>query len=80
MGEFAGAALSARTGLASGTLYPILKRLEDAKWLESRWEEIDPREAGRPRRRFYSITGIGQRGYQEAVVDTFGSAGVPAWG
>jgi DNA-binding PadR family transcriptional regulator len=28
------------TGLASGTVYPALRRLEEAGWLESRWEEI----------------------------------------
>ena len=78
--EVAGAGISAKTGLASGTLYPILKRLEDAKWLESRWEEQDPRAAGTPRRRLYSITGIGVRGYEQAIADTFGAAGVPAWG
>ena len=36
------------TGRASGTLYPILARLEDAGWVESEWERVDPSEAGRP--------------------------------
>ncbi len=78
--EFAGAAISKQTNLASGTLYPILRRLEDAKCLESRWEEIDPQEAGRPRRRLYSITGVGSRCYQRAIADAFGTSKVPAWG
>lgn len=30
--------LSRETGLHSGTLYPILVRLGDRKWLETRWE------------------------------------------
>ena len=30
-------------GLPSGTVHPILARLEGVGWLESRWEEIDPR-------------------------------------
>lgn len=34
-----GYARSQQTGLASGTLYPILMRLEKRKWLEPRWEE-----------------------------------------
>ena len=38
---------------------PILKRLENAGWVESRWEDGDPRDLGRPRRRFYKITGVG---------------------
>ena len=48
------------TGLASGTLYPILMRFERAGWLSSSWEKSDPREEGRPRRRLYRITGAGR--------------------
>jgi PadR family transcriptional regulator PadR len=44
------------TGLASGTLYPILVRLERAGWVESHWEEIDPVAEGRPSRRYYRLT------------------------
>ncbi len=46
--------------LSSGTAYPILHRLEDEGWLESRVEQIDPRTEGRPRRRIYQLTGIGE--------------------
>jgi len=58
-GEFSGADIARTTQLASGTLYPILLRLEQAGWAASRWEDGDPRELGRPRRRFYKVTGIG---------------------
>ncbi|WP_428483997.1 PadR family transcriptional regulator [Rhodopila sp.] len=47
--------------LPSGTVYPILLRLEVAGWLESRWETEHPKVLGRPRRRFYWVTGVGQR-------------------
>lgn len=43
-------------GLASGTIHPILARLEREQILESRWEDVDPREKGRPRRRYYRLT------------------------
>ncbi|HEX5146256.1 MAG TPA: PadR family transcriptional regulator [Conexibacter sp.] len=43
-------------GIKSGTLYPALARLERARWLSSHWEEVDPRVAGRPRRRLYRLT------------------------
>lgn len=46
------------TGLKSGTLYPILARLESAKWLESSW---DDRQIRGPRRRLYRLTGEGER-------------------
>jgi PadR family transcriptional regulator PadR len=44
------------TGLASGTLYPILVRLERAGWVASHWEDIDPIAEGRPARRYYTLT------------------------
>ncbi|HET9257817.1 MAG TPA: helix-turn-helix transcriptional regulator [Pseudonocardiaceae bacterium] len=48
--------LMQQTGLASGTLYPILARLEAAGWLTSHLEDIDPGIEGRPARRFYRIS------------------------
>jgi PadR family transcriptional regulator PadR len=48
--------LMQRTGLASGTLYPVLARLEAAGWLISDLEGIDPAAERRPARRFYRIT------------------------
>ena len=30
------------TGLPSGTVYPLLRRLEGSALVESRWEEADP--------------------------------------
>jgi DNA-binding PadR family transcriptional regulator len=54
-----GLELSRATGLKSGTLYPLLDRLEAAGWVTSRWEDVDPVREGRPRRRFYSLTGLG---------------------
>ena len=44
------------TGHPSGTLYPILLRLQRAGWVVARWEEIDPVAAGRPARRYYRLT------------------------
>jgi PadR family transcriptional regulator, regulatory protein PadR len=53
--------------LKSGTLYPILARLERAGWLSSSWEEIDPATEGRPRRRLYRLTGAGADSARLAV-------------
>ncbi|MEU4805958.1 helix-turn-helix transcriptional regulator [Actinosynnema sp. NPDC023587] len=41
--------------LPSGTVHPILARLEQCGWLESHWEDADPHERGRPRRRYYRL-------------------------
>jgi DNA-binding PadR family transcriptional regulator len=57
--ELAGADVQKRSGLASGTLYPILLRLESAGWFVSRWEKVDPVSAGRPRKRLYRLTPSG---------------------
>ena len=56
-----GLELMESTALLSGTAYPILHRLEDDGWLESRAEKIDPSDEGRPRRRLYQLTGLGER-------------------
>jgi len=45
------------TGLASGSLYPMLARLEEAGWLAKGREDIDPHVAGRPPRLHYTISG-----------------------
>ena len=47
------------TGLPSGTVYPILRRFEEAGWVESEWEDVDPHREGRPRRRHYALTAAG---------------------
>ena len=49
--------LAKQTGLASGTLYPILIRLADRRLIEARWEDEQP--AGRPRRHLYRLTSDG---------------------
>jgi PadR family transcriptional regulator PadR len=57
--QLSGAELHQLCGIASGTLYPILLRLESAGWFVSEWESIDPASAGRPRRRLYRLTSTG---------------------
>src|SRR5438445_12741269 len=57
--EAAGSEIVKQTRLLSGTLYPILMRLERCGWLKSRREKVDPRDAGRPRTRPYLPTGLG---------------------
>lgn len=54
--EMYGLEIGASAGLASGTVHPILARLEASGWLESRWEDVDPRMEGRPRRRYYRLS------------------------
>jgi PadR family transcriptional regulator, regulatory protein PadR len=59
LGEHYGLELCRAAGLPSGTVYPILARLEGAGWLTSTWEDIDEQAEGRRRRRYYRLTGTG---------------------
>jgi len=77
--ELSGAEIGKRTGLQSGTLYPILARLEKVKWLQSKWEQGDPSELGRPRRRLYQLTGLGVRSARSTYREISEMIGVPAW-
>jgi PadR family transcriptional regulator PadR len=51
--------------LSSGTLYPLLARLSDEGWLESRWEES--KFSGKPPRQMYRLTGFGLQMAKEVV-------------
>ncbi|HTV80660.1 MAG TPA: helix-turn-helix transcriptional regulator [Steroidobacteraceae bacterium] len=76
--EQSGADVQRRSSIASGTLYPILLRLESAGWFTSRWEQIDPVAAGRPRRRLYRLTRTGLARAGEAFATLSLGRGVPA--
>jgi PadR family transcriptional regulator PadR len=77
--ELPGAEVGRATKIASGTLYPILLRLEQAGWLTSRWEAEEPRVLARPRRRFYRITGLGARQAKRAFKELKPAFGDLAW-
>jgi DNA-binding MarR family transcriptional regulator len=48
------------TGLPSGTVYPLLRRLEAAGMVASRWEDSSDAHAdARPARRYYEPTSTG---------------------
>jgi PadR family transcriptional regulator, regulatory protein PadR len=56
------------TGYPTGTVYPALRRLENAGYLHSRWEaERRAFSEARPQRRYYEITAAGSRALAAAV-------------
>jgi DNA-binding PadR family transcriptional regulator len=56
------------TGLPSGTVYPILRRLEGEGLLRSAWEKhAEAQREGRPPRRYYDITAAGETLLADAV-------------
>lgn len=55
------------TGLASGTVYPALRRLEDAALIKSKWEKQSIAQAEqRPARKYYEVTKTGREVLAEA--------------
>ncbi len=56
------------TGLASGTVYPILRRLDAEGLVRSHWEAPEVAQASqRPPRRYYELTAGGRAVAREAV-------------
>ncbi len=62
-----GGQIGEAAGLRSGTVHPILARLEGLGWVQSRWEGVDPQQAGRPARRYYRLTAHGAQGALEQL-------------
>jgi PadR family transcriptional regulator, regulatory protein PadR len=75
--ELYGVEIGQAAGLPSGTVHPILARLETAGWLSSRWEDIDPRAEGRPARRYYRLTPEGLALARAALARA--ASARPAW-
>src|SRR5689334_6985181 len=56
------------TGLPGGTVYPALRRLEEAAYLASKWEKPSIAQASqRPPRKYYELTRAGREALTEAV-------------
>jgi len=76
---FAGSDIWKALGLFTGTVYPILLRLESAGWLKSEWEKLSPEELGRPRKRVYQLTPNGYNRAREALAELDIQIGRPSW-
>src|SRR5262245_63328301 len=56
------------TGMPGGTVYPALRRLEEAGYLTSTWEKERVAHAdNRPRRKYYELTRAGRDALGEAA-------------
>jgi PadR family transcriptional regulator PadR len=56
------------TGLPSGTVYPILRRLDAEGCVRSRWErQGEARKEQRPPRRYYELTSHGRSTATDAI-------------
>lgn len=75
----AGSDIVKAAGILSGTTYQILFRLERAGWLTSEWEKVEPNEIGRPRKRLYRLTALGEQKSRAALSEVGISSGRVAW-
>ena len=56
------------TGMPGGTVYPALRRLEEAGHLTSKWEKQSISQSEpRPQRKYYELTRSGRAALDEAV-------------
>ena len=56
------------TGVPGGTVYPALRRLEEAGYLVSKWEKQSISQSEpRPQRKYYELTRAGREALAEAV-------------
>ena len=56
------------TGMPGGTVYPALRRLEEAGYLKSTWEKERIAQAElRPRRKYYELTRSGREALADAI-------------
>jgi DNA-binding PadR family transcriptional regulator len=69
-----GLEIAREAGLKTGTLHPILARLQQAGWVDSFWEEpAEHEDQGRPRRRYYRFTNNGAETARRAIVEATGN-------
>lgn len=67
VGNIYGYSVMAVTGLASGTVYPALRRLESDQLIRSQWERQSMADAAlRPPRRYYRLTRAGEAAVEAA--------------
>lgn len=76
-----GLELSEAAGLQTGTIHPILARLENAGFIESFWEdqaEIEKTDPPRPRRRYYRFTDGGAEAARIALAQAYNGGATSA--
>ncbi|MDX3588938.1 PadR family transcriptional regulator [Streptomyces europaeiscabiei] len=66
-----GYAIAHTAGKPTGSVYPILARLQSAGMLDSHWEAEQP-VAGRPRKKLYRLTPTGRAGVRDILLERRG--------
>jgi PadR family transcriptional regulator PadR len=72
--------IARQVGLKTGTVHPILTRLQQAGWIDAFWEDSADHEdasRSRPRRRYYRFTSDGAEAARHAIAETTSIASRP---
>lgn len=70
--ELYGLKIAQNAGRKTGSVYPILARLEALGWVESFWERAERGERG-PRRRFYRLSADGLGAARALLIERRGA-------
>jgi len=65
--KFCGMDIMKKLKLRSGTVYPLLVKMETAGWLKREFEEVDPKVVKRPAKILYQISPSGIRAGDKLV-------------
>jgi PadR family transcriptional regulator PadR len=74
-----------KAGFRSGTVYPVLARLEKCGWLQSAWEQDPGADGGtapgltRPRRRYYRFSTNGAAEARDLLARAIRPRTAPRW-
>jgi PadR family transcriptional regulator PadR len=71
--EAYGGEIGRAASLPSGTVTPILARLENAGILLHRVEDVEPAQVGRPKRKYYAFTPDGAERARHALARAYAS-------
>jgi DNA-binding PadR family transcriptional regulator len=77
--RWSGAEIARALNMGSGSLYPLLAKFEAMKLLRAEWEDVNPRDVGRPRRRYYNLTALGARKARNILSEFQFGEWRPAW-
>jgi PadR family transcriptional regulator PadR len=70
--ELYGLKIAQNAGRKTGSVYPILARLEESGWVDSHWELDEPSPRG-PRRRFYRLNPHGLGAARALLIERRGA-------
>ena len=68
--QHTGTEVRALAKAGAGTVFPLLQDMCDKDWVTDEWEIQDPKILGRPRKRFFKLTSLGERSMKMFIQDT----------